>query len=79
MTGFRLDTLATCKQYTAPVVRGMEVLTTRTDFVSKNPSMLQTTSYNTKTTTTGEVCVGVVKAAKFIKRTQPGISLTSAC
>ena len=64
-TGFRLDTLATCKQYTTPVVRGKEVLTTRTDYVNKTPSTLQTTSYNfSKTTTTGEVCVGVVKAAK---------------
>lgn len=79
-TGFRLDTLATGKQYTTPVVRGKEVLTTRTDFVSRDPSVLQTTSYNfTKTTTTGEVCVGVVKAANFIKRTLTSISLTFAC
>ncbi len=64
-TGFRLDTLATCKQYTTPVVRGKEVLTTRTDYVNKYPSTLQTTSYNfTATATTGEVCVGVVKAPK---------------
>ena len=32
--------------------------------MSKHPSVLQTTSYNfSKTTTTGEVCIGVVKAA----------------
>ena len=62
-TGFRLDTLTTCKQYANPVVRNKEVLTTRTDYVNKYPSVLQTTSYNfTATTTTGEACIGVVKA-----------------
>ena len=34
-TGFRLDTLVTCKQYATPVVQGNEILTTRTDYVSK--------------------------------------------
>ncbi len=64
-TGFRLDTLTTCKQYRTPVVQGKEVLTTRTDYVNKYPSVLQTTSYNfTATSTTEEVCVGVVKAPK---------------
>jgi len=64
-TGFKLDTLTTCKQYTTPVVRGKEVLTTRTDYVNKYPSVLQTTSYNfTGTATTGEMCAGVVKAPK---------------
>ena len=63
-TGFRLDTLTTCMQYKTPVVQGQEVLTTRTDNVNKHPSVLQTTSYNfTKTGTTGEVCVGIVKAS----------------
>ena len=63
--GFRLDTITTCKQYATPVVKGNEVLTTRTDFVNRYPSLLQTTSYNfTKTDTTAEVCVGVVKACK---------------
>ena len=33
-TGFRLNTLTTCKQYTTPVVEGKEVLTTRTDYVN---------------------------------------------
>ena len=62
--GFRLDTLTTCKQHATPVVQGMNVLTTRTDYVNKTPSVLQTTSYNfTRTKTTSEVCVGVVKAA----------------
>lgn len=65
-TGFRLDTLTTCKQYTTPVVQGHEVLTTRTDYVNKYPSNLQTTSYNfTATGTTQEVCAGVVKAPKI--------------
>jgi hypothetical protein len=61
--GFRLDTLTTCKQHATPNVQGMDVLTTRTDYVNKTPSVLQTTSYNfTKTKTTSEICVGVVKA-----------------
>ena len=61
--GFRLDTLTSCMQYATPVVSGNEVLTTRTDFVNRYPSVLQTTSYNfTKTNTTAEVCVGIVKA-----------------
>ena len=62
-TGFRLDTLTTCKQHANPVVQGQDILTTRTDYVNKYPSIIQTTSYNfTHTNTTGEVCVGVVKA-----------------
>lgn len=62
-TGFRLDTLSTCKQYANPVVRGHEILATRTDFVNKYPSLLQTTSYSLSATeTTPELCVGVVKA-----------------
>lgn len=65
-SGFRLDTLTTCKQYTTPVVQGKYILTTRTDYVNKYPSVLQTTSYNfTATSKTGEVCVGVVKAPKI--------------
>ena len=69
-TGFRLDTLTTCKQYKVPVVKGKDTLTTRTDFVNKYPSLLQTTSYNfTATTSTAEVCVGVVKAPKLYEKT----------
>ena len=68
-TGFRLDTLTTCKQYKIPVVKGKDTLTTRTDFVNKYPSLLQTTSYNfTATTSTAEVCVGVVKAPKLYEK-----------
>lgn len=41
-------------------VHGKEVLTTRTDYVNKHPSLLQTKSYNfSKTNTTCEACVGV--------------------
>ena len=63
-TGFRLDTLTTCNK--VPVVKGKDTLTTRTDLVNKYPSLLQTTSYNfTATTSTAEVCVGVVKTPKL--------------
>ena len=66
-SGFRLDTLTTCKQYGLPTLIGSDVLTTRTDYVNKYPSNLQTTSYNfTASRTTEEVCVGVVKAPTSI-------------
>ena len=45
-SGFRLDTLATHRQYAIPTVTGNSVLTTHTDYVTKYPSVLQTTSYN---------------------------------
>ena len=62
-SGFRLDTLTTHKQYRMPSVIGCDTLTTHTDYVNPYPSIIQTTSYNfTKTETTPEVCVGVVKA-----------------
>lgn len=61
--GFRMDTLTTCRQYRTPVIRGEDINTTRTDFVSKYPSTLQVTSYNfTESDTVGEICAGVVKA-----------------
>lgn len=63
---FQLDTLVTCKQYATPVVRGNDIVTTRTDYVSKFPTVLQTTSYNFSTT--GEVCVGVVKVPKVYQK-----------
>ena len=34
-SGFRLDTLTTCKQYATPTVAGNDILTTRTDFVNR--------------------------------------------
>lgn len=62
-SGFRLDTLFTHKQYSSLTVKGKEVLGTRTDYVNKYKSMLQTTNYNfSGTKTTGELCAGVVKA-----------------
>lgn len=71
-TGFRLDTLTTCKQYGIPTLEGQQVLTTRTDYVNKYPSTLQTTSYNfTSSLTTEEICVGVVKAPSNIHPKNP--------
>ena len=62
--GFCLDTLTTHRLHRTPVVRGKEILTTHTDYVNSYPSLLQTTSYNfTGTSTTGELCAGVVKGA----------------
>ena len=62
-SGFHLDTLATHRQYTSPVVAGSEVLTTHTDYVNPYPSVLQTSSYNfPRIHTTPEICAGVVKA-----------------
>ena len=61
--GYRLDTLARNSQHRTLVVDGKQTVTTYTDYVSKYPSILQTTSYNfSKTQTTGELCAGVVKA-----------------
>lgn len=63
-SGFRRDTLTTNKQYAMPTVKGHKTLTTRTDYVNKYPSTLQTTSYNfLATDTTSEICVGIVKAS----------------
>ena len=61
--GFRLDTMASHKLHATLCVKGSEHNTTRTDYVNKYPSTLQTTSYNFPgTKTTGEICAGVVKA-----------------
>ena len=63
-SGFRLDTLSTHRLHRSPMVRGKDVLATHTDFVNSYPSILQTTSYHfSGTTTTKEVCAGVVKGA----------------
>ena len=65
-SGFRLDTLTTNKQYATPVVANKEILTTRTDYVNKHPSTLQTTSYNfSETKTTLKMWIGVVKAPEL--------------
>ena len=62
-SGFRLDTSTTHKQHPVPVLYGKDILTTRTDYVNKYSSTLQTTSYNfTVTDSTVETCVGIVKA-----------------
>ena len=67
--GFRLDTITTCKQYAHPTVQGCDVLTTRTDYVNKYPSVLQTTSYSfSMTKSTAAVCVGVIKAVPLHKK-----------
>ena len=45
-------------------MKGKDILTCRTDFVNKYPSIIQTTSYNfSGTDTTPETCVGIVKAS----------------
>ena len=62
-SGFRLDTMTTCKQHATPVVSG-QCVTTQTDYVNHYPSTLQTTCYNfTGTDNTPEMCAGIVKAA----------------
>ena len=67
--GFRLDTLATHHQYSAPVVKGQDVLTTYTDYVNRYPSVLQTTSYNfSGTSNTDEYCAGVTKAQSLFTK-----------
>ena len=65
--GFRMDTLSTHHQYSTPVVRGKETLTTFTDYVNRYPSVIQTTSYNF-TATTPELCAGVVKAQPLFSK-----------
>lgn len=70
--GFRLDTMSTHKLHASLCVSGKEALTTRTDYVNSYPSTLQTTSYNfPATTTTGEICAGVVKAAGLHEKSPP--------
>ena len=61
--GFRLDTMATHKLQAMLCMKGKGHCTTRTDYINKYPSTLQTTSYNFPATgNTGEICTGVVKA-----------------
>ena len=61
--GFRLDTMTTHRLHGTLCVKGKEALTTRTDYTTRYPSTLQTTSYNfAETETVGELCAGVVKA-----------------
>ena len=61
--GFRLDTLATHNKHSRLCIQGNVPLATKTDFVTKYPAVLQTSSYNfTETKTTTELCAGIVKA-----------------
>ena len=61
--GFRLDTTYTHKQHKILAEASNPELTTRTDYVNKYASVLQTTSYLFMgTENTAETCVGVVKA-----------------
>ena len=70
-SGFRLNTMSTNKPHATLCIRDKPSLTTHVDYVNRYPSVLQTTSYNFQSTeTTGEICVGVVKAQKrFLKNT----------
>lgn len=61
--GFRLDSTYTHKNTPSLNANG-PTITTRTDFLNKHQSQLQTTSYNfSSTLTTSEICCGVVKAS----------------
>ena len=61
--GFRLDSTFTHKNAPSLNANG-STITTHTDFVNKHQSQLQTTCYNfTRTSTTTEMCAGVVKAS----------------
>lgn len=58
--GFRLDTTYTHKQQKATSLSENPELTTRTDYVNKYSSVLQTTSYMfIRTKNTAEKCIGV--------------------
>ena len=68
-SGFRLNTLTTHSRHPTPVVQRKPIVTTRTDFFSTYPSVLQTTSYNfAEAPSSKEVCVGIVKAAKIFPK-----------
>lgn len=61
--GFRLDTVATYNKQETLCIQDSVPLTTKTDYVKKYPSTLQTTSYNFSSTgTSAEICAGIVKA-----------------
>lgn len=68
-SGFRLDTTYTHKQHKVLAHENNPELTTRTDFVNKYKSILQTTSYFFMTTeSTPEACVGIVKPHKVYEK-----------
>ena len=61
--GFRLDTLAKHNKRATLCIAEEVPVTTKSDYVNKYPSTLQTTSYNfLGTGTTAEICAGIVKA-----------------
>ena len=67
--GFRLDSTFTHKQHKVLAEAGNPELTTRTDFLNKYTSILQTTSYMfLETESTPETCIGVVKAHKVHRK-----------
>ena len=75
--GFRLDSTYTHKSL--PTLSVKPTATTRTDFMNKHSAQLQITSYNfSKTTTSEEVCIGVVKASELHEKipSQHGADLT---
>ena len=60
--GFWLNTMSTCSQHPTLSVDGGP-LSTRKDYRPKQACVIQVTTYNfSDTKTTGEICVGVVKA-----------------
>ena len=70
--GFRLDSTFTHKQHSVLQNKLTPELTTRTDFVNRYSSVLQTTLYLLMgTENTPVVCTGVVKAQKIIPK-HPG-------
>lgn len=57
--GFGLDTLDTHNKHSTLCIQGNVPLATKTDFVTKYPVVLQTSSYNfTETKTTTELFAG---------------------
>ncbi len=67
--GFRLGTMSTHRPYQS---WGMLHLPTRTNYVTKYPSTLQTSSYNfPETENTGEICAGIVKAIPVHAKNPP--------
>ena len=67
--GFRLDSTYTHKQHAILQEKENPELTTRTDFVNKHSTVLQTTScLFMATENTSEICVGVVKPQKIVPK-----------
>ena len=68
-SGFRLDITYTHKLHKATALTDKPETTTRTDYVNKYASVIQTTSVMfLGTSTTAERCVGVVKAQHLYKK-----------